>query len=317
MTGTLIGAFAVIALASVYAVMQRQSAATASKRQSRAQSEPMDLASTASPDGAVSVDQAKLMIHGLLQSVSENIESYVAENSKFDKSLEGHKAEVGRAMTLAGIQEVERLLMIELNELQSTNAQYRSQLDSANETIGDQKSELEKLQADVGVDFLTEVPNRRSFDERMKETFSHTRRYGNVFSLILIDVDNFKNVNDAFGHLAGDRVLRALARLLHENKRSTDFVARFGGEEFALILPETNTTQAITLAENTRSRVERTKFMYEGLNIEVTVSIGVGEVSAKSDTAEKLFERIDAALYKAKGQGRNCVVAASPTLQKD
>lgn len=313
MTGTVIAAIAVIILATAYAVIQRRSGANAS----RAKSSLKDAPAHTKRDEAVSIDHAKLVIHGLLQSVSDNIEAFVEENIKFDDSIQSHKAGVSRATTLSGIQEVERVLIEELNALRSTNAKYRSQLDSANQTIGNQKSELEKLQADVGVDFLTEIPNRRSFDERIKETFDHTHRYGNVFSLLLIDVDHFKNVNDAFGHLAGDRILRALSRLLHENKRSTDFLARFGGEEFALILPETNSEQATRLAENICKRVERAKFIYEKMSIGVTISIGVGEVSARTDSAKKLFERVDAALYKAKDRGRNCVVAAPMTLQKD
>jgi diguanylate cyclase len=117
-------------------------------------------------------------------------------------------------------------------------------------------------------------------------------------------------VNDSYGHLAGDRVLRAVAKLLDEQKRVSDFLARYGGEEFALILPETPADHAKVLAEKARTMVAGTKFRYEEELIQITISAGVGEVAAHKESAEDLFARVDAALYRAKEKGRNRVELA-------
>ena len=128
--------------------------------------------------------------------------------------------------------------------------------------------------------------------------------------LVMLEIDHFKAVNDKYGHLAGDRILRAVAKLLDEQKRSSDFLARYGGEEFALILPETTQDQAIKLAEKTRDKVGRSSFRFEGHTIKVKVSIGVGQVSTPDDTAKEFFGRVDAAMYRAKVGGRNRVELA-------
>ena len=142
---------------------------------------------------------------------------------------------------------------------------------------------------------------------------SRAERYGNTFSLIVFDIDHFKAINDKHGHAGGDRILRAIAHLLNDHKRSSDFLARFGGEEFVLLLPETTLESAQRLAEKTRERVNASNFRFQKEKVRVTLSAGVGELHPGRDTAEALFERVDAALYLAKQEGRNRVhVAETP-----
>ncbi|HIJ73440.1 MAG TPA: diguanylate cyclase [Candidatus Hydrogenedentes bacterium] len=268
---------------------------------------------SATPSNSALLEHSKLVIHALLHSISEGIESLALASTKYGDALERHKASVGKAITIASIKELERVMLKELDEIQRANKNYRRQLDTANERIKRQQEELEQLQTDLGVDFLTKIANRRSLDSRIVEEVTRAKRYGKTFSLVIFDIDHFKDVNDIYGHIAGDRVLRAVAKILDEQKRASDFLARYGGEEFALILPETSASQAETLVKRAAERVAHARFRCENKSIWVTVSAGVGEVVPETDTAETLFGRVDRALYHAKEQGRNRVeVAATP-----
>lgn len=259
---------------------------------------------------AAAIERSKLVIHALLQNVAENVTSLIAQSNRYDSSLEGHRAAIQKAMTIAGIQKLERVMLGELDQVIAANGKYRTQLKEANDRLQAQQEELERLHSDMGQDFLTKIPNRRAFDERLAEELERARRYGHPLSLVVIDVDHFKRVNDVFGHLAGDRILRALAQILDENKRSSDFLARYGGEEFVIILPETPSDRARVLAEKTRLKVQHSVFRYETNAINITISLGVGGL-LPDDTTETLFARVDAALYLAKQNGRNRVEAAA------
>ncbi len=259
--------------------------------------------------GSAVLEQSKLAVHALLQEVSESVDTLTGDSSKYGHSLDAHRTAIRKVKTVANLQELERTLLSEIDAIQGANAQYQCQLDSANDKVKMQQKELERLQTDANIDFLTKIPNRRTFDKRLAEEMSRAKRYEGIFAMIVVDVDHFKCVNDRYGHLAGDRILRAIAQLLDENKRESDFLARFGGEEFVLLLPETSTEQAIILAENIRKKLERSKFRFEKKVIRVTISAGVGEIVPKNDKPVSLFARVDAALYRAKEGGRNRVVA--------
>lgn len=162
-------------------------------------------------------------------------------------------------------------------------------------------------------DELTRLSNRRMFNFLMDREISRSRRYGRPFSLLMLDIDHFKKVNDVWGHPAGDLVLRELGALMRENFRKLDVPVRYGGEEFAAILPETALEEAIQVAERFRILVEKTVFQYGKERIPVTVSIGVATLNnlAGSDEfeAEDLIQIADRALYQAKQNGRNRIAA--------
>jgi len=168
-----------------------------------------------------------------------------------------------------------------------------------------------KIQADR--DGLTKIGNRRSFEERLAAEAARHGRYELPLSLILVDVDHFKAVNDTHGHQAGDAVLRELAALLGEGLRSSDYPARYGGEEFAVILPHTSSQQATLLAERLRQRVADRVFRAgaSAPGLSVTVSAGVASLLPGA-TAQDLVLLADQALYLAKDGGRNRVVVAGP-----
>ncbi len=152
-------------------------------------------------------------------------------------------------------------------------------------------------------DPLTGIPNRRAFDSFLLEAFNLSKRHGHALSLMLLDIDRFKSYNDAFGHPAGDELLRTIAALLTSIARDTDLVARVGGEEFAVVLPETDAAGALRLAERTRYEVEQSS----GFQRPVTVSIGIAALSAYMADPKVLVQECDLALYRAKSSGRNCV----------
>lgn len=153
-------------------------------------------------------------------------------------------------------------------------------------------------------DELTGLPNRRVFNDELARSLAGWRDCGIPFSLVLADIDRFKSVNDSFGHLAGDTVLADVARALQAAVRANDVVARFGGEEFALLLPNTDAAGAQQVAERVRQLVETARFVFDSALISVTVSCGA-TIVLQGDDAETLLKRCDAALYAAKHEGRN------------
>ena len=172
--------------------------------------------------------------------------------------------------------------------------------------------EMEEWSKRARTDALTGLANRRAFDERLEQLVAHADRFGHPLSLILADVDHFKNVNDSHGHDAGDVVLKSIARTLEEGVRAVDVCARFGGEEIAILLPQTAMVGAAELADRLRRAVGETPIMAQGNEISVTISCGVATYPEGALTKEQFFAAADRALYEAKSAGRNCVKAASP-----
>lgn len=164
---------------------------------------------------------------------------------------------------------------------------------------------LKNAYAGIHIDALTGLNNRRKLDEVITEEIDRARRYSGTFSIILLDIDHFKKVNDTHGHLVGDEVLKRLARILAKGLRKTDVPGRWGGEEFLILLPQQRRDSAVSLAEKLRAAIAAAEFYEVGT---VTSSFGVAEL-APEDSAEQLIERADAALYRAKERGRNRVEA--------
>ncbi len=159
-------------------------------------------------------------------------------------------------------------------------------------------------------DGLTGVYNRRFFEPRLEEEFQRHRRYNRALSLIMLDIDHFKRINDNYGHQAGDFILKALTALVEKKIRIVDIFARYGGEEFCCLLPETSIDSAKVVAENIRKQVQDELFQFKDMEIKLTVSQGVAALSKDIENAESLLKKADDALYSAKNTGRNKVVTA-------
>lgn len=170
--------------------------------------------------------------------------------------------------------------------------------------------EMEEVSRRAHTDPLTGLWNRRHFDEQLKSALANADRFGNLCSLILVDIDLFKLVNDTHGHEAGDAVLRSVARTLSELVRQGDVCARYGGEEIAILLPQTGVSGAVELAERLRVAVSAKTIRHGGAVVGVTASFGVAGFPEAVVHGDALFPAADRALYRAKADGRNCVRVA-------
>ncbi len=156
------------------------------------------------------------------------------------------------------------------------------------------------------VDGLTQIHNKRYLQEALEREVMRARRHGRELAVLMFDIDHFKRINDQYGHLAGDHVLRELARVVQTRVRRDEVFARYGGEEFALILPETSLDGAAQLAEILRDKIEKHTFVFQGERIPVTISMG-GAILREDDTGTDLVKSADTKLYEAKRSGRNRV----------
>ena len=170
---------------------------------------------------------------------------------------------------------------------------------------------VETARRNARTDPLTGLANRRGFDERFIQVVQETDRYGGAAALILVDIDHFKRVNDTFGHDGGDAVLVAVSESLANGRRTVDITARLGGEEFAILLPQTDASGAREVAERMRKRVEALTVRTNSGEARVTASFGLTEYAARAGEAERVVERADQALYVAKRNGRNRVEVAT------
>jgi diguanylate cyclase (GGDEF)-like protein len=165
--------------------------------------------------------------------------------------------------------------------------------------------EVERLSL---TDPLTGLRNRRGFLDDARRNVELTIRHKHPLSVLMLDIDHFKRVNDTYGHATGDKVLTGIALVCRKHMRTTDLLARFGGEEFCFLLPETTSQNALLLAERLRTSIAAAGFEAEAQSFSVTVSIGISECIGEKDSIEKLLARSDEALYQAKNTGRNRVV---------
>lgn len=173
-------------------------------------------------------------------------------------------------------------------------------------TLLAQKNEIKMLKQQVARDSMTHLSNHQHFLELLSQEVSRAVRYKHPLSLIMGDIDLFKTINDNFGHLAGDRVIKAVAGTLQQEIRDSDHVARYGGEEFAIILPDTQIQDAYIAAERIRKTIESLRIKHEDNLIQFTMSFGMASFQSEEGTAsDELIKRADRALYQAKNQGRN------------
>lgn len=188
-------------------------------------------------------------------------------------------------------------------------AQLQDRLDGMTKELAENQQSLDEQKRKATTDSLTGLPNREAYQQRINEELARFQRYGSPLSLVICDIDYFKRINDSYGHLAGDKVLQLIARSLRKNIRDVDFIARFGGEEFVILMPETTVQEALVAANKLREFIAETPFNFRKERVFITMSIGIAEFQ-ENETPNNAFERADLALYKAKSSGRNqCILA--------
>ena len=227
-----------------------------------------------------------------IQKLKKDLEAYN------DKTSSNFKIAHKKLFTIAtALEENTKLLSSDLQD-------HNGEVNALSRRIHQLEKELDKAKEEAKVDFLTKLYNKRALDEHLGLKEAEFDRYGHNYSIVMFDIDYFKKVNDKYGHEAGDAVLAAFAKILKVEARSVDVVGRYGGEEFMAILSSTGTDGGVIFAQKVRTKVEKSRFMYKGKRIEVTVSGGVSERS-KHISQQNVINSADEYLYKAKKDGRN------------
>lgn len=193
-----------------------------------------------------------------------------------------------------------------LDKLSKRDISYLEQLTRQSAITINRANTYSKVLQYATLDALTNLNNRRQFEVRLKQEIATTKRQKNPLCAMMVDIDFFKKVNDTYGHASGDAVLRTVASIIKEHLRESDIPSRYGGEEFAVLLPYTHIEEAKIVGERLRKAVETTPIPIDKKNINVTISMGLAEFSPQ-ETGEYLFKRADSALYEAKESGRNRV----------
>ena len=222
-------------------------------------------------------------------------------------SLESHAKKLSQLSSMAAISAVANKIVVETKSMVKSSQTLKKQMEATASEITTLKKELKGIKQTAKTDMLTGLLNRRGFDEAISEAQQASANHNKALSIILTDIDHFKKVNDTHGHLIGDNVLKMLSRLLKEQIKGKDTAARFGGEEFILVLPDTALKGAFILAEQIRINLKSMRWTARdsGKSIgSITVSLGVAQYKP-GETVESMIQRADKALYFAKENGRN------------
>ena len=247
----------------------------------------------------------------VLRSVARLLHSHLNESEAFSERLEGASTELAQHQTSGPLSEIVTALIGDNRQMRDKLADLRNQLEGSRLQILQLQNNLERSEEAGMLDVVTKIGNRRFFETAFAEELEKARLTGTDFCLALADLDQFKLVNDRFGHLVGDRMLRLFAEIMVQGVRGQDRVARFGGEEFAVILPETGLSEAVAAVERIRRTLESKQWTVESSGERVgriTASFGVAKLRPY-ETGADLLRRVDAHLYDAKARGRNCIAA--------
>ena len=227
----------------------------------------------------------------------------------YARALAASEQELGAIDDAAGLQRVIRSLVDSTTAARSATEKVQAELAASRTEMAQLRSNLGDLQTEALTDPLTGLHNRRGFERTLAELYGEGSNGLPSAALLLADIDHFKRVNDTYGHLVGDQVIRATAQVLKGAVKGRDVVARFGGEEFMVLLPETPGQGALALAEQIRAAFGKLRIRRSGSDeviAQVTISIGVATPLA-GESIEQAIDRADKALYQAKNEGRNCV----------
>ena len=259
------------------------------------------------------IDEVGSQVQGEIEQVMSMIDSAAGSASSYTESLVDMSEQLHQSKDREGLRTIVESLVSTAKEMEVSNIRLEESLNASKREILDLHAHLEAVRSESLTDPLTQLSNRKFFDSTLEKAIDEARAKNEALSLMLTDIDHFKNFNDNFGHLTGDQVLRLVAMALKQNVKGQDTTARYGGEEFAVILPNTVLRSAITVADHIRRAVMTKELMKRSTGEHlgrVTVSIGVATLH-NSDTFQSLMERTDACLYAAKRHGRNRVISES------
>ena len=246
----------------------------------------------------------------VLSDAMSIITSIISEASNQNETIQSKLDELINNKEQQDISKVLEAMVTVAKEMKKTSMSMKSKLDESRSDVERLEHRIAEISLEAEKDFLTGVFNRKSLERHLKKLTAEAKQYGEPLSLLAIDIDHFKKFNDNYGHLIGDEVLKTTAKLLLDSVKGRDIVARFGGEEFFVILPNTSIGSANKVAENIRQNISHKELHNRSTGAVygiISVSIGVGLFRPESDNIESFVKRTDAAMYRSKKSGRNCV----------
>ena len=256
------------------------------------------------------IDMVGSQVMDEIEQVMAMVDAAVGSANSYSESLADVTQKLGQSKDREGLRAIVEGLVQTTKEMEQSNQALEARLNASKQEINVLQDNLEVVRTESLTDPLTQLSNRKHFDTTLERAIADARTKNEALTLLLTDIDHFKNFNDSFGHLTGDQVLRLVAMSVKQNVKGQDTAARYGGEEFAVILPNTVLRSAITVADHIRRAVMTKELMKRSTGEHlgrVTISIGVATLH-KGDTAQTLIERTDTCLYAAKRHGRNRVI---------
>ncbi|MEP7030750.1 MAG: GGDEF domain-containing protein [Pseudolabrys sp.] len=257
------------------------------------------------------IDNVGNQVMGEIEQVMAMIDAAAGSASSYTHSLADMTEKLDSSKDRDGVRSIVESLVQTTKEMEASNQQLEARLNASKQEIDELQVNLEAVRTESLTDPLTQLANRKFFDNTLAQAIADARDKNEPLSLLMTDIDHFKNFNDSFGHLTGDQVLRLVAISVKQNVKGQDTAARYGGEEFAIVLPNTVLRSAITVADHIRRAVMTKELMKRSTGEHlgrVTISIGVATWH-KNDTMQTLIERSDTCLYAAKRHGRNRVMS--------
>jgi len=249
----------------------------------------------------------------ILADISQSAANAGDQANRFGSTLEKWSADLGHIAPGGDARQDVVSVLGDTRAMQGAISTLKTRLDESQNEIGRLRQEVERAREDALVDALTGLSNRRGFDQSINDCLTTLAADAVGPSLLMADIDHFKRINDNYGHMFGDKVIRALAQILRQNVKGIDTAARYGGEEFVILLPNTALQGALCVAEKIRHNVEKSRIRRTDNNQELaqlTISIGVASY-IPGETASHFIERADGALYRSKESGRNRVSVAA------
>lgn len=256
-------------------------------------------------------------INSTIRNVTGVVRDVKAATEEYSVNLENVTSKVGSASSPEELQKVLTSIVSDTKDMLERNRTLEQELDKSSHVMEELQRDLENVRREAMTDGLTNLANRKAFDNELRRIAEEATVTEGTFALLMVDIDYFKSFNDNYGHQVGDQVLRLVARTLTDGVKGRDVAARYGGEEFAIILPDTGLQAAVTVGNALRKAVATKDVVNRNTGDKlgrITMSVGCAEFSP-GENLQDLIERADAALYTAKHNGRN-QVAAAPTPGK-
>ena len=253
------------------------------------------------------VTKIHLGIQKILKHILHEILGQSNSITHYSKNLNKYLCQLDSAKELSEIRQIVKDIIKDTTTMEESSRTLQQQLKKATAEAQDLKQNLEKSEREMLIDILTGVCNRKAFDKKINEFYDRFKKKNDFFSVIMLDIDLFKKLNDSYGHRIGDEVLALVGARLKECVKGKDFIARYGGDEFVVLLPMTTLKQTTIVAENIRKDMieKQLKLKKTGERIgNISVSLGVSQIHS-SDTINSVIERADEALYLAKSAGGN------------